>query len=290
MTTSLLILLVGEVLTPFQNDFRAALPLAFPEGVPEVALGPSAPPGRTVAWVTVQPSALELEVVLHTARVPGDLRRLLRFSVQDSPADRAKAAVFTLAAMVRERDADLKALEPRVEVAAPPPLPPAPVVVAPPPPPWLLEASLLAGFNVPAVDVGGGARVALRREVASWLQLGVGVEAGLFGTPAATLVQPVLYLEGAVPLVRGDFSLSAVVGAGVAAPVLIRGELNVTTWLPLLRLAAEGRVYLGAHHGLRFALSAHLVSSSLSVRVGETTAASVGPAWIRPEAGYFGEL
>lgn len=288
MTTSLLILLVGEVLTPFQSDFRAALPLAFPEGVPEVGLGPSAPPGRSVAWVTVQPGGLELEVVLHTARVPGDLRRLLRFGVQDSPADRAKAAAFTLAAMVRERDADLKALEPRVEVPAPSPCPPPPVTAQPTP--WLLEASLFAGFNVPAVDAGGGARAALRREVASWLQLGAAVEAGLFGTPAALLVQPALYLEGAVPLLRGDFSLSAVVGAGVSAPVLIRGERNFTTWLPLLRLAAEGRVYLGAHHGFRFALSAHFVSSSLSVRVGEMTAANVGPAWIRPEAGYFGEL
>jgi hypothetical protein len=284
VNTTLLILLVGEMLVPFQGDFRDALPLAFPEGVPEVALGMSAPPGRTVAWVTLQPSGLEIEVVLHTARVPGDLRRVLRFSASDAPRDRAKAAAFTLAAMVREREADLEALEPKVERVVEPAPPSAPPAL------WLLEASLLVGINVPHVDPGGGLRVALRRELSSWLQLGVGVEAGLFSATAAALVQPALYLEGAVPLVRGDFSLSAVVGGGVAAPVLIRGQLNFTTWLPLLRVGAEGRVRLGAHHGLRFALSGHFHSSSLSVRVGETVEGGVGPAWIRPEVGFFGEL
>ncbi len=280
MTTTLLVLLVGEFLTPFQADFREALPLAFPEGVPEVGLGLSAPAGRTVAWVTLQAGGLEIEVVLHTARIPGDLRRVLRFTSEDASRDRAKAAAFTLAAMVRERDADLKALEP------PRPELPTPAAQTP----WLLEASALLGFNLPNVDAGGGVQVALRRELAAWLQLGVGVEVGLHGTPAASLVQPALYLEAAVPLLRGPFSLSALVGGGVAAPVLIRGELNFTTWLPLLRLGAEGRLSIGAHHGFRFALSAHLVSRSLSVRVGETEAAGVGPAWIRPEVGYFGEL
>lgn len=281
MTTTLLVLLVGEFLTPFQADFREALPHAFPEGVPEVGLGLSAPAGRTVAWVTLQAGGLEIEVVLHTARIPGDLRRVLRFTAEDATRDRAKAAAFTLAAMVRERDADLKALEaPRPDVVTPALLPT----------PWLLEASLLLGFNIPNVDAGGGLRVAMRRELASWLQLGVGVEVGVFGTPAATLVQPALYLEAAVPLLRGPFTVSAVVGGGVAGPVLIRGNLNLTTWLPLLRLAAEGRLLMGAHHGFRFAISAHVVSNSLSVQVGETNQAGVGPAWIRPEVGYFGEL
>lgn len=285
MTATLLVLLVGEFLTPFQAHFREALPHAFPEGVPEVGVGLAAPPGRTVAWVTVQGGGLEIEVVLHTARIPGDLRRVLRFTAEDAARDRAKAAAFTLAAMVKERDADLKALE-----APKPPEVAAPVLVPERPTPWVLDGSLLVGLNIPDVDAGAGARLALHREVASWLQLGVGVELGLFGTPAASLVQPSLYAEAVVPLLHGPFTLSAVLGGGVAAPVLIRGSLNITTWLPVLRLAAEGRLLLGAHHGLRFALSAHLTSSSLSVRVGETSVAGVGPAWIRPEFGYFGEL
>lgn len=283
MTTTLLVLLVGEFLTPFQADFREALPHAFPEGVPEVGLGLSAPPGRTVAWVTVQAGGLEIEVVLHTARIPGDLRRVLRFTAEDAARDRAKAAAFTLAAMVRERDADLKALEPaKREVVGSP--------AAPAATPWVLDGSLLVGFNAPGVNAGGGARLALRRELASWLQLGVGVELGVHGTPAAALVQPALYLEAALPFLRGPFSLSAVVGGGVAAPVLIRRDLDFTTWAGLVRLGVEGRLLMGAHHGFRFGLSAHLVTRSLSVRVGEQNAGVVGPAWIRPEVGYFGEL
>ena len=277
MTTTLLVLLVGELLTPFQGDFREALPQAFPDGVPEVGLGASAPAGRTVAWVTVQAGGLEIEVVLHTARIPGDLRRVLRFTAEDATRDRARAAAFTLAAMVKERDADLKALEPVAAITATPT-------------PWVLDGSLLVGLNVPDIDAGGGVRLALRRELVSWLQLGVGIEAGLFGTKVATLVLPSLYVEGAVPLLRGDFTVSAVVGGGVSAPVLIRGALGITTWLPLLRIGAEGRLRVGPHHGFRFALSAHLTSSSLSVRVGEQVEAGVGPGWIRPEFGYFGEL
>lgn len=277
MTTTLLVLLVGELLTPFQGDFREALPQAFPDGVPEVGLGASAPAGRTVAWVTLQAGGLEIEVVLHTARIPGDLRRVLRFTAEDATRDRARAAAFTLAAMVKERDADLKALEPVAVITATPT-------------PWVLDGSLLVGLNVPDIDAGGGVRLALRRELVSWLQLGVGIEAGLFGTKVATLVQPSLYVEGAVPLLRGNFTVSAVVGGGVSAPVLIRGALGITTWLPLFRIGAEGRLRVGPHHGFRFALSAHLTSSSLSVRVGEQVEAGVGPGWIRPELGYFGEL
>lgn len=284
MTTTLLVLLVGEMLTPFQGDFRNALPHAFPEGVPEVGVGISAPPGRTVAWVTLRDGGLEIEVVLHTARIPGDLRRVLRFTAEDAPADRARAAAFTLAAMVRERDSDLQALEP----------PPAPVVPpAPEPPPlWIAHASLLAGFDLPSFHGGAGLGLGLRREVFTWLQLGAGVEVGVFSTQAATLVQPAFFAELAVPLSRGRFSSAAVLGAGVAAPILTRDGLNLTTWLPLLHLAIEGRLALGAHHGLRFALSGHFVPRSLAVYVGSAKAEdkNVGPAWVRPEIGYFAEL
>lgn len=283
MTTTLLVLLVGELLTPFQGDFRDALPHAFPEGVPEVGLGLSAPPGRTVAWITVQPGGLEVEVVLHTARIPGDLRRVLRFTAQDAARDRAKAAAFTLAAMVRERDADLKALEPKSEGLVVTPGPTAAPV------PWLLEASLLGGVDVRG-NGGGGLGVGLRRELTTWLQLGAGVEVGVFATPSTTLVQPAFFLELALPLTRGRFSTAAALGGGVAAPILTRDGVNLTTWLPLLRVAAEGRLMLGTHHGLRFAVSGHFVSNSLTVRVGETELGRVGPAWIRPELGYFGEL
>lgn len=283
MTTTLLVLLVGELLTPFQGDFRDALPHAFPEGVPEVGVGLSAPPGRTVAWITVQSGGLEVEVVLHTARIPGDLRRVLRFTAEDAVRDRAKAAAFTLAAMVRERDADLKALEPKSEGLVTP-------AQAPRPTPWLLEASLLGGVDVVRGNGGGGLGVGLRRELTTWLQLGAGVEVGVFATPSTTLVQPAFFLELAVPLTRGRFSTAVALGGGVAAPILTRDGLNLTTWLPLLRVAAEGRLMVGTHHGLRFAVSGHFVSNSLIVRVGETELGRVGPVWIRPEFGYFGEL
>jgi hypothetical protein len=278
VTATLLVLLVGEMLTPFHGDFRDALPHAFPEGVPEVGLGLAAPPGRTVAWVTVQAGGLEVEVVLHTARIPGDLRRVLRFTAEDAVRDRAKAAAFTLAAMVRERNSDLKALEPSPDVVTPGQ-----------PTPWLLAASLLGGVDVRG-NGGAGLGLGLRHELSRWLQLGAGVEVGLFATPSTTLVQPALFLELAVPLTRGRFSLAAALGGGVAAPILSRNGLNLTTWLPLLRVAAEGRLRLGAHHGLRFVVSAHFVSSSLTVRVGESELGQVGPVWIRPELGYFGEL
>ena len=282
VTTTLLVLLVGELLTPFQGDFRAALPPAFPEGVPEVGLGTSAPAGRTVAWITVLGAGLEVEVVLHTARIPGDLRRVLRFTNDDAPRDRAKAAAFTLAAMVRERDADLKALEPpRAQLDAP----------APPTTPWLLDASVLVGFDLPGIHAGAGPGVRLRRELTSWLQLGAGVEVGFFSTPATLLIQPALFAELAVPLTRGTLSTSAVLGAGVAAPILSREGLSVTTWLPLLRVAAEGRFALGPHHGFRLAISGHFVTGRLEVRVGNKPIDQpVGPAWLRPEIGYFAEL
>lgn len=285
MTTTLLVLLVGEMLTPFQGDFSAALPHAFPEGVPEVGLGLSAPPGRTVAWVMVRAAGLEIEVVLHTARIPGDLRRVLRFTPEDAPKDRAKAAAFTLAAMVRERDADLQALEPKhPEVAAPV------VSVASVPTPWLLDASILAGFDVPGFHPGAGVGVRLRHEVADRLQLGVGVEVGVFSTPATTLVQPAFFVEAAVPLSKGVFSTAAVLGGGVTAPILSRNGASITTWLGLLRVGVEGRLLMGVHHGFRFAVVGHFVPSSLAIRVGDTEPGSVGPAWIRPEVGYFGEL
>lgn len=282
MTTTLLVLLVGEMLTPFQGDFRQALPNAFPEGLPEVAVGQTAPPGRTVAWVTVLSGGLEIEVVLHTARIPGDLRRVLRFTPDDAPRDRARAAAFTLAAMVRERDADLRALEPTVVS-----LPAAPLLT---PPPWILDASVLAGFDVPGLHPGAGLGLRLRREVLPWLQVGAGVEVGLFATPSTLLIQPGLWVELAIALTRGRFSSAAVVGGGVAAPILRREGADLTTWMPLLRLAVEGRLAVGEHHGLRFALSGHFVPSSLRIQVGGDSVGSVGFAWVRPEIGYFGEL
>lgn len=281
-TTTLLVLLVGDLSTPFQRDLREALPQAFPEGVPEVGLGLSAPPGRTVAWVTGRSGGQEIEVTLHTARIPGDLRRVLRFTAEDGGREKARATAFTLAAMVRERDADLRALEPR-------PPPPAPLPSSAPRR-WWLDGSLLLGLNLPQGHLGGGGLVSLRRELTGWLLLGVGAEVSFFGTPAASLVHPALFAELALPLRSGTFSVAAVVGGGVAAPVLVRGTRNVTTWLPLLRLAVEGRLFLGERHGLRFALASQLVSSSLSVQVGETAAGGVGPAFVRPEFGYFGEL
>ena len=288
MTTTLLVLLVGEMLTPFQGDFRNALPYAFPEGLPDVAVGITAPPGRTVAWVTVQAAGLEIEVVLHTARIPGDLRRVLRFTAEDGLKDRARAAAFTLAAMVRERDADLKALEPPPPPGTAAPLPSGPAIEVAPA--WVAHATAFAGFDLLGFHGGAGLGAGLRRELVSWLQLGVGVEVGVFSTPAAMLVQPAFFAEAAVPLSRGRFSSAAVLGLGVAAPILSRDALNITTWLPLLHLAIEGRLALSPHQGLRFALSGQLVTRSLSVEVGGVKMNEVGPAWITPEIGYFAEL
>ncbi len=285
MTTTLLVLLVGELLTPFQADFRGALPHAFPDGVPEVALGISAPPGRTVAWVTVRAGGIEVEVVLHTTRIPGDLRRVLRFGAADAPRDKATAAAFALAAMVREREADLQSLE-----GAAAPCAASEPVVPPPAHPWLLDASVLAGLDFPGLNFGGGLSARLRRETASWLQLGVGVEVGFFSTPATTLIQPALFVEAAVRLTGGRLSTAAVLAGGVTAPVLVRDGLALTTWLPLLRVGAEGRLLVGEHHGLRFGLFAHLVPSALTVWVGNAERGTVGPAWVRPELGYFAEL
>ena len=76
----------------------------------------------------------------------------------------------------------------------------------------------------------------------------------------------------------------------MAAPILSRDALNITTWLPLLHLALEGRLALGLHQGLRFAISGHFVPSALTVKIGGDSVGNVGPAWIRPEIGYFAEL
>lgn len=275
MTTTLLVLLVGELLAPFEADFRQALPHAFPDAVPEVGMGPTAPPGRNVAWVTVQAGG-QVELVLHTARVPGDLRRVLRFAAEDAPKDRAKAAAFTLAAMVRERDADLRALEaPAARLSERP---------------WRLDLSLLGGLDLPGGRLGGGGGARLRREALSWLALGVGAEVAAFQGPGSLLLAPSLWAETAVAPVRGRFTLWAVAGGGVNALVLSREGREVTSWQPLLRLAVEGHLALGARHGLRVAVSGHLVPSRLTVQVGTVTAGTAGPAWIRPEIGYFVEL
>ena len=122
------------------------------------------------------------------------------------------------------------------------------------------------------------------------LQLGVGVEVGIFAAPSTTLIQPALFVELAVPLTQGTFATAAVLGGGVAAPILNRDGVSLTTWLPLLRVAAEGRLAVGPHHGFRFALTGHFVAGSLSVFVGEALMGTVGPVWVRPEIGYFAEL
>lgn len=277
MTATLLVLLVGELLAPFDAAFREAVPQAFPDNPPEVGVGPAAPPGRNVAWVSLQAEGQQVELVLHTARVTGDLRRVLRFTSEDAPKDRARAAAFTLAAMVKERDAELRALEP----------PPLKLSERP----WRLSLSGLAGMDLANVAFGGGGALHLRREALPWLTFGAGAELTAFQAPATQLLTPALWLELGVAAVQRDrFTLSAVAGAGAAALVLSREAKDLTTWLPVLRLAVEGEYLLGDHHGLRFAVSVHTVGSQLAVQVGDTPTGSVGPAWIRPEIGYFVEL
>ena len=70
----------------------------------------------------------------------------------------------------------------------------------------------------------------------------------------------------------------------------MRDEVNITTWLPVLRVGLEGRLRLGDHHGFRFAVSGCFASSLLEVRVGAGQPHEIGPAWLQPEFGYFGEL
>ena len=197
---------------------------------------------------------------------------MLRFGSGDAPKDRARAAAFTLAAMVREREADVP-LEPEPRAR-----------------PWIASASLFASLALPNLHGGGGVRLELRHEVFRWLQLGAAVETGLSPLPAASVLQPALLAEVAVPLTRGSVSTAVVLGGGVAAPILSRGGSSFTTWLGLLQLAVEGRVALGSGHGLRFALSGQLVPTSLSIQVGSDVLGSVGPLWLRTEVGYFGDL
>jgi hypothetical protein len=276
---------VGEVVAPFQPHLVEALPLAFPDAQPEVVLGLEAPPGRNVAWVRPGSDPLEVEVVLHTALVTGELRRVLRFGATDAVRDKARAVAFTLAAMVRERDADLRVITPPV----------APPAAAPLERPWVLAASVPVGFDVPGFHAGAGLAVHLRRDLVRWLQLGAGVETAFFAGPSAGLIQPAFFAEGAVVLTRRPPDASGVtaallVGGGVQAAVLTRGDVGLTTWLPLLRLGVEARWSFGSHHGVRFALSTHLTTSTISVDVGGERAGVVGAVWIRPEAGYFVEL
>lgn len=280
MNTTLLVLLVGEMLSPFPAELKQALPRAFPGAVPEIGIGPSAPPGRNVAWLSLSPDGQQLDIVLHTARVPGDLRRTLRFGSDDSMTDRARAAAFTLAAMVRQRDEDLRALQPQ----APPPL------EAGPPRRWTFDLSGFFALDVPAANAGGGGSVRLRRELSPLLSLGALVDVGATTAPSSALVVPSLAAELALGT-RGEHLGGAfVVGGGVSAPVLIRDGVALTTWLPLVRVALEGRLWLGPQHGLRAAVAGHFVPFRLAVQAGDQVLGLVGPAWIRPEIGYFVEL
>lgn len=278
MNTALLILLVGEMTSPFHGPLVEALPVAFPDGAPEVAFGLEAPAGKNVAWVRVQGDGLEVEITLHTALVQGELRRVVTFNAADAVRDRARAVAFTLAAMVRERDASLRPREP--------------VSAAPTEEPrrWVLDASIPAGFDLPGFHGGAGLASHLRREALPWLELGVGAETALFATPGTLLVQPALFVDAGIVALRKPLVLSVLIGAGATALVLNRNGASVTTWLPVLRLGAEGRWPFGSHHGLRFALSTHLVPSTVTVEVGGARLGTIGAVWVRPELGYFVEL
>lgn len=278
MHTTLLILLVGELTAPLRGPLVEAMPVAFPDFTPEVALGLEAPAGKNVAWVRVVGDGTEVEITLHTALMQGELRRVVSFNAADALRDRARAVAFTLAAMVRERDASLP---PRVTT----PAPSSPVERQ-----WVFETSIPAGFDVPGFHGGAGLAAHLRRDVTGWLELGAGVETSLFATPGTLLVQPALFADAAFVVLRGKLLGSLLLGGGVAAMVLSRDGANVTTWLPLLRLGVEGRLPLGSHHGLRFALSTHLVSSTVTVNVGGSALGTIGAVWVRPELGYFVEL
>lgn len=294
MNTALLVLLVGELTAPFRVELERALPAAFPAATPEVVIGAQAPPGRTVAWVTL--SGRDAELVLHTARIPGDLRRVLRFSERDSLKERAKTVAFTLAAMVDEREAALRALAPSPATDAGVPEPPPHEiaadagVVAPPAETWRLAAAGFATLDLPGAAPGGGASVSAHYFFRDWLAAGLGADfAGVSGARSTRALFPSIWVEALArpgsTRARPLFAL----GAGLSVLLVSRASQELTAPRPLFRALLGVDVKLTGPHHVSGGVALHLTPGAVSVGSGGSgSTTEVGPAWLRFELGYAG--
>lgn len=286
---ALLVLLVGELSAPLRPHLERALPSAFPEQTPEVRLGTDAPPGRTVAWVTVRDT--EVELVLHTARIPGDLRRTLKFSPSDSKQERAQTIAFGLALLVKEREAAL--------ATQPPPPPPEPVTPAPAPTPpqlWSFGASGVFSIDTGSAAAGGGLFVTGHRVLVrpSIFTLDVGV--ALDFTAQATVRNTSLSAPAAWADVRlgvGDLRVvpRLAVGAGITLLLASKSNVDTVTPQPLFRTALEIEVKLVGPHRLTGGVATHFTTSGVSVTSGNgngngNNSSRLGPVWVRGELGY----
>jgi hypothetical protein len=237
-----------------------------------VALGVEAPPGRTVAWVTAQ----ERDVVvltLHTARIPGDLRRELRFEASDALPDRAQALVFALAQLAREREAALAALgpEPARERA------------------WEVEARGLASLAIGEGALGGGGNIVAHRLLPFGLSAGLGVELNGSSARGTGVTQGGAWAEANLRFTGLPVAPRLTLGVGAMLNVLSRAASTETMWLPLFRAAVDATWRFFEGHGLTLGLSTHFSTRTLPLGGGMgmgASSSSLGPLWLRVELGY----
>ncbi|MFT3711921.1 MAG: hypothetical protein QM817_30135 [Archangium sp.] len=287
----LLVLLVGELTSPLKPHVEAALPAAFVAPLPEVSTGSDAPPGRNVVWVTMT-SPDEVVLTLHTARIPGDLRRELRFNKSDSPAARGKTIAFALSVLAKEREADLAALPP--EPGPPPPVAPAP----PAEKVWEIEARGVGTLSVGEGALGGGGQVLAHRLLPFGLSTGLGVELNASGAKETQLTQGGAWAEVNLRFVGPIIVPRLSLGVGAMVNVLV-GKQNVmsTVWLPLFRIAVDATWRFFEGHGITLGLASHLTTAGLPVGTTNGTGmgmgmgntknmGTLGPLWMRVELGY----
>lgn len=309
-SAAILVLLVGELSAPLKPALERALPVAFVDQPTEVALGTQAPPGRTVAWVTVKPD--EVELLLHTARVPGDLRRVLRFSPTDADEERARTIAFGLALLVRERAAALElatpdAGAPTADAGVSEPLGAAPADAGVAPlPDWSASVRGVVSVDPIAGAPGGGATLSAHRVVArpGPLTLDVGLGVGLSGDGLLRNAAPLIPAAWAsARLAVGAQRLVPRLELGVGAQWLVisrDGTLVSVTAQPLFRAALELEVHLVGPHRVVVGASTHATTSSVEVPPptngnpngnpnggnGNGNVTTRGPLWVRAELGY----
>ncbi|MGV3619365.1 MAG: hypothetical protein ACO1OB_01035 [Archangium sp.] len=284
---ALLVLLVGELSAPLRPHLERALPAAFPDQTPEVRLGTDAPAGRTVAWVTVRNG--EVELVLHTARVPGDLRRTLKFAPSDSRDERAKTIAFGLALLVKEREAALATTAPAPAAA--------PVEKEVGPHLWSFGASGVFVGDTGSGAVGGGVSVdghrVLVRPAIFTVDLGLSLDfTAQTEVRNTSLSAPAAWVDAR--LAFGDLRVVPRLGVGAGATLLLTSRGSLTPQ-PLFRTALELDVKLVGPHRITGGIATHFTTSGISVTSGNgngngngnaNNTSLLGPVWVRGELGY----